>query len=178
MTAQDDIGLLEASRHRLPQATGEITIMIAAVLTLALSALVAHTIYSWYRLSHVPGPFWPSVSIYWNISQTQRGQQPHAVAELNEKYGPLVRIGPNELATDDPEVIRRMMAIRSGYTRAPCMSLCPRSILKSLLTMGFSGYRGLRFEPGKDHLFSQRDEVAHMKLRNKMAAGVSLAWSP
>lgn len=30
----------------------------------------------------------------------------------------------------------------------------------------------MRFEPGKDNLFSMRDEEGHRKLRNKMAAGV------
>lgn len=31
-----------------------------------------------------------------------------------------MRIGPNELATDDPDVLRRIMAVRSAYTRGPC----------------------------------------------------------
>jgi len=31
----------------------------------------------------------------------------------------------------------------------------------------------MRLEPGTDNLFSMRDDVAHSKLRNKMAAGVS-----
>ena len=35
------------------------------------------------------------------------------------------------------------------------------------------GYNAMKFEPGRDNLFSMRDEVAHTKLRNKMAAGVS-----
>ena len=38
------------------------------------------------------------------------------------RIGSLVRIGPNELVTDDPEVLRRMMAVRSQYTRGPCKS--------------------------------------------------------
>jgi hypothetical protein len=31
----------------------------------------------------------------------------------------------------------------------------------------------MRLEPGRDNLLSMRDDVAHTKLRNKMAAGVS-----
>lgn len=42
------------------------------------------------------------------------------------------------------------------------------------LTSRGTGYNALRFEPGKDNLFSMRDDDAHMKLRSKMAAGVSL----
>jgi hypothetical protein len=34
--------------------------------------------------------------------------------------GTLARVGPNELITDDPEVLRKMMAARSEYTRGHC----------------------------------------------------------
>ena len=32
----------------------------------------------------------------------------------------------------------------------------------------------MKFDPARDNLFSMRDEVAHTKLRSKMAAGVRL----
>lgn len=35
------------------------------------------------------------------------------------------------------------------------------------------GYDAMRFDPGRDNLLSMRDDAAHTKLRNKMAAGVS-----
>jgi hypothetical protein len=35
------------------------------------------------------------------------------------------------------------------------------------------GYNAMKFDPTRDNLFSMRDEVAHTKLRSKMAAGVS-----
>ena len=34
--------------------------------------------------------------------------------------GSLVRVGPNEVITNDPEVLRRVMAVRSTYTRGHC----------------------------------------------------------
>ncbi|KAK2473230.1 hypothetical protein H9L39_15405 [Fusarium oxysporum f. sp. albedinis] len=88
------------------------------------------------------------------VRQSFKGIQPYAIQQANEKYGSLVRIGPNELATDDPKLLKRMMSSRSAYTRGPW-------------------YNALRFEPGKDNLFSMRDDDAHAKLRNKMAAGYS-----
>ncbi|KAJ6785847.1 hypothetical protein PWT90_08722 [Aphanocladium album] len=109
---------------------------------------------TWYRLSHVPGPFWAAFSKYWMVSESLRGRQPYAIQAANDKYGSLVRIGPNELATDDPEMLRRMMAPRSRYSRGPW-------------------YNALRFEAGKDNLFSMRDDNQHGILRNKMAAGYS-----
>jgi hypothetical protein len=47
-----------------------------------------------------------------------------------------------------------MSAVRSPYTR----------------TAWF--YRGTRFEPGKDHVFSELDEEKHNKRRQQMASGV------
>ena len=35
----------------------------------------------------------------------------------------------------------------------------------------------MRLDPARDNLFSMRDEVAHAKLRTKMAAGVSWQFS-
>ncbi|KAL2214516.1 cytochrome P450 [Sarocladium strictum] len=128
--------------------------LITGIASTATVLFVADTVRTWYRLSHVPGPFWASISKFWMVRQSLKGQQPYAIQELNEKYGSLVRIGPNELATADPEVLRRMMAIRSSYSRGPW-------------------YNALRFEPGKDNLFSMRDEEAHTALRKKMAAGYS-----
>lgn len=47
----------------------------------------------------------------------------------------------------------------------------------STFNNNIQGYNALRFEPGKDNLFSMRDDNEHMKLRNKMAPGVSLSVS-
>ncbi|KAF3052379.1 hypothetical protein E8E11_011205 [Didymella keratinophila] len=62
--------------------------------------------------------------------------------------GSLARIGPNELVTSDPEVLRKIMSVRSAW------------------------YDAWKLEAGKDNLFCMRDEAAHMKLRNTMSAGV------
>ncbi|KAH8898627.1 cytochrome P450 [Thozetella sp. PMI_491] len=128
--------------------------IVTGIVSFVVALFLANALRSWYRLSHVPGPFWAAFSKYWMVSYSLKGLQPFAIQEANEKYGSLVRIGPNELATDDPELLRRMMSIRSDYSRGPW-------------------YNALRFEPGKDNLFSMRDDDAHMKLRNKMAAGYS-----
>jgi hypothetical protein len=69
--------------------------------------------------------------------------------------GSLVRIGPNDLVTNDPDVLRRMWAVRSPYKKG-------------------SFYQAVRFDPTRDNLISMRDDQAHSELRAKMAAGVIL----
>ncbi|RYP80587.1 hypothetical protein DL769_002389 [Monosporascus sp. CRB-8-3] len=61
--------------------------------------------------------------------------------------GSLARIGPNELVTDDPGILKRMAA-RSAYTRS-------------------------MLDPVRDNIFSMRDENVYTKLSGKMATGVS-----
>jgi hypothetical protein len=70
------------------------------------------------------------------------------------KLGPLVRIGPNHLITDDPEVLRKMSAVRSPYRRSVW-------------------YNGLRLEHDYLNVASERDEDRHNDLRARMGAGVS-----
>lgn len=74
--------------------------------------------------------------------------------EVNKKYGTLARVGPNDLITSDPAVMRRMSAVRSTYRRS-------------------EWYIGVRFNPGRDNIVSVRDEDQHNKLRSMMAAGYS-----
>jgi hypothetical protein len=83
-----------------------------------------------------------------------------------------VRVGPNEVITNDPEVLRKIMGVRSTYTRGHCRSSRLHSRLLSTDTVQV--YNAMKFDPTRDNLFSMRDEVAHTKLRAKMAAGVRM----
>ncbi|KAK4183986.1 Pisatin demethylase [Podospora australis] len=127
---------------------------LAVVGTSLVAYLVLHTIVQWYRLSHIPGPKLAAFSKYWMVRESVKLRFPQAVKELNDKHGPLVRVGPNDIVTNDPEVLRKMMVVRSPYTRGPW-------------------YDAWRLNPTRDNLFSMRDDVAHTALRNKMVAGYS-----
>lgn len=72
---------------------------------------------------------------------------------LSWAKGPLVRIGPNELLSADPDVLRRMSAARSSYTKG-------------------SFYESGRLTPGVDNVVSMRDEETHKKMRARMWTAV------
>jgi hypothetical protein len=59
--------------------------------------------------------------------------------------GSIVRVGPHQPFTDDPDVLRKMSAVRSPY----CHS---------------SFYDGMRLEPNYNHVLSERDENRHNEL--------------
>jgi hypothetical protein len=65
---------------------GTAVLAVVAVLLLAQSARV---LLQWYRLSHVPGPFWAAFSKWWMVKQSLKGRQPMAIKDVTDKYGAL-----------------------------------------------------------------------------------------
>jgi len=137
-----------------PAHNGYASLLTIGLPTVLLLTYIARVALQWYRLSHIPGPFFASISSLWVVRESLSGRLAYSTKELTDKYGPLVRVSPTELVTSDTDIVRRTTAVRSEYTRGPW-------------------YNAMKFEPGRNNLFSMRDEVGHTKLRAKMAAGYS-----
>jgi hypothetical protein len=88
----------------------------------------------------------------WLFRQGLKGQQGTIYREVSRRYGHLARIGPNDLLTDDPEVMRRMSAARSAYGRS-------------------DWYAAMRMNPHRDNMFSTKDTGAHDRLKAQMSFG-------
>lgn len=57
-------------------------------------------------LRKIPGPFLASITKLW-VVQKQRGyKRPLVDIELHKKYGPIVRVAPNEVLISSPEAFR------------------------------------------------------------------------
>lgn len=70
------------------------------------------------------------------------------------RVGSLARIGPRHLLTNDPTLTRKILAVRSRYTRGPW-------------------FDSIRIDPHTPNIVSERDEKSHNRLRSKLAASVS-----
>ncbi|KAK3942558.1 cytochrome P450 monooxygenase [Diplogelasinospora grovesii] len=80
-------------------------------LLIALLLLLVWVYHTWKKQSHIPGPLLASIS---NISRlswawSSRAHQIHI--RLHEKYGNLVRIGPNCISVGDPHEIDEIQKI-------------------------------------------------------------------
>ncbi|GAP87973.1 putative pisatin demethylase [Rosellinia necatrix] len=135
------------------------TNIFALVCTVVGGYFLASTFYQWRRLRHIPGPFVASFSYFWIARSGCNGKQYEIHKTLGNKYGPLVRIGPNEVSTDDPDTIRRISNAKSPY---------PRS----------GWYDGARFHPETDAIFTMTDPVRHDKQKAKVAHGYSGRETP
>lgn len=58
-----------------------------------------------HPLARYPGHFWASITDLWSLSLSVKGDWPSRLQALHAKYGPVVRIAPNEVAIDKPEAI-------------------------------------------------------------------------
>jgi len=88
----------------------------------AVFSYVVSSIFAWWRLRQFNGPFSASFSYYWIMRACYGGEMAQRFAEVDKQFGSgpssTVRIGPNELLTSDPDVIRRTSGARSKYTRS------------------------------------------------------------
>ena len=126
----------------------------------------------WHRLRHIPGPNGVGWSSWWQLRGALSGRYHEHLKNVSDQFGkkhfgrlitritnkmnsgPLVRIGPNELLSTDPVLLRSMSAVRSTYTKGDF-------------------YTSGRIVPNVDNVVSERDEVKHKAMRAKMAPGVS-----
>jgi hypothetical protein len=67
--------------------TTDRAILAIGVVGVALCAYFVRIVQQWRRLSHVPGPFFASLSKGWMVRESIRRRQPISFKEVNDKYG-------------------------------------------------------------------------------------------
>lgn len=137
-----------------------------------IAAFMINTFLAYNRLKHIKGPWLASLSRLWLAESTIRRSIYSDLADICKKYGtappliielvsgtdmyapgPLARIAPNDLVTNDPEIIRRMGAARSPYSKS-------------------QWYAATAISHQIDHIFSETNERRHTERRAMMVAGV------
>ncbi|KAH8801441.1 cytochrome P450 [Xylogone sp. PMI_703] len=99
--------------------------------------------YFFHPYSDLPGPFWAKISRFWLVVQVLKGNIDKKQRELHRKYGKIVRIAPNEVSVSDPEAVRVIYSVNSGFTKTD-----------------FYNPFASHISPNED-LFTQRDEKLH-----------------
>ncbi|KAE9370992.1 cytochrome P450 [Stipitochalara longipes BDJ] len=132
---------------------------VPVVLVFGLIWYIFNTVRSYLRLRHFKGPAIAGFSNAWVFSCTLRGNLNERTAEILKENGPLVRIGPNLLVTNDADLLRLMSGARSTYSRA-------------------AWYDGMRLDPRVNNVISERNDKRHNALRAKMASGYSGKENP
>ncbi|RDH36959.1 benzoate 4-monooxygenase cytochrome P450 [Aspergillus welwitschiae] len=133
------------------------TPMTSAGLYLAL-ILIVYSIYQRYLhpLAKYPGPFLACLTDLWQVYQFLTLKQPYTLTELHEKYGPIVRYGPDKLS------ITHEGAIQAIYQKGG------RGMPK---TEFYDAYGAAH-----PNVFGMRDEEQHSIRRRHMSHGFSMSY--
>ncbi len=103
-------------------------------LVLALTALFlylcATSVYSLYfsPLAAIPGPWYAAISDFWLTTHVARLQQCMTVQALFERYGPVVRVGPNKVAFCDLTTMRSVYCVHK-FDKSPFYKALLTSVL-------------------------------------------------
>lgn len=84
-------------------------------------ALISIAIYRGYLhpLKHIPGPLKAKVSSYWLYRISYHGNEASEIEALHQKYGPVVRIAPNEVDISDGSAINAIYTKNGGFLKSP-----------------------------------------------------------
>ncbi|OSS44053.1 hypothetical protein B5807_11148 [Epicoccum nigrum] len=130
-----------------------------SLLSLALFYLFLSTARSYFRLSHIPGPF---LARFTNIPRflwvwSNNAHNVHIA--LHRRYGPVVRFGPNMISVASPEEIGQIYGFKKPWLKSDF-------------------YHALLMKPaGKPvpGIFATQDPVIHQKLKRPVANAYSLS---
>ncbi|KAJ5093937.1 hypothetical protein N7456_009798 [Penicillium angulare] len=88
--------------------------LVSAGLFLYLAGYVVYQRF-FHPLSNYPGPFFASLTDLWQVHQFMTLKQPYTLTKLHEKYGSIVRYGPDKLSITDEESIKSIYQCGARY---------------------------------------------------------------
>jgi hypothetical protein len=125
------------------------------ILTTFTLYTLTNTLVSWYRLRKFPGPWLASVSYLWMARAVLKSQVPQSTDEARKKHangGPFVRVAPDMLSTDSPEVLRAINAVHKGYRKG-------------------DWYHSAKVDPESHNMLSATEVGIHDKIKSMASAG-------
>lgn len=95
------------------------TILIQRSILAALAAFLLWKLSTYLQspLRIFPGPFLAKWTDLWRLYTVCRGDSHIVVRGLHQRYGPVVRIGPNMLDIDEPSLIKTLYNIKDDFVK-------------------------------------------------------------
>ncbi|THG96803.1 hypothetical protein EW145_g7714, partial [Phellinidium pouzarii] len=83
-----------------------------------LASIVIYRISPFHPLSRYPGPLLAKISKFYGIWKASSGKNHIFHKEIHERYGPYVRVGPNELSIADADYLSTILGVE-GLPKGP-----------------------------------------------------------
>ncbi|KAK4213314.1 cytochrome P450 [Rhypophila decipiens] len=134
---------------------------IAALLVVPISSILVWFTVAWLTspLRQYPGPFFAAWTNLWRFFLIQTGENYQlTIKKLHQKYGPVLRIGPNLLDIDYPELIKTIYSTDGKWLKTEFYHN------NSTIIDGKITY----------HMFSTTDQVEHARMKRPIAKYYSI----
>lgn len=84
-------------------------VLVLAILAIYCLGTALYNIFL-HPLRSIPGPPLAKISKAWSRYGNLKGRKSHRIHAAHQKYGPVVRVAPNELSFSSPEAVRDIYA--------------------------------------------------------------------
>lgn len=97
---------------------------LAASIAITIQFLLVRIIYRifFHPISHIPGPLISKCTSLWLHYHAYIGDEATVIHAAHEKYGPYVRVSPNEVDISDGDAIPAIYTEKGGFPKADCYS--------------------------------------------------------
>ncbi|KAF2963896.1 hypothetical protein GQX73_g9664 [Xylaria multiplex] len=90
--------------------------LVVGIIPLTVISLALYRLY-FHPLRKVPGPFLARITELWRSTHYFRGTWFIDIVELHRKYGPVVRISPNEVSVVSPDLTKTIYSHHKGTVK-------------------------------------------------------------
>lgn len=116
---------------------------IAIGVGLCLLSYIVHQLF-FDRLRSIPGPFICRLTSLWTHYHAFVGDESSQINRLHQIYGPIVRIGPNEVVVQDGAALAPIYSEKNGFLKAPCYSNFHSEGVETIFSTQDPAYRKIR----------------------------------
>ena len=100
--------------------TGQSKDAVLLTISFLLSVTVIYYLVGRYRnngLNRYPGPWLAKFSKLWLRLDVKTNQHQHHLLKLHRRYGPVVRVGPNNLSIASPECVSPIYGVKDEFLK-------------------------------------------------------------
>lgn len=92
------------------------------ILAVVIATLISGVLFKIYLnpLAHIPGPLFARLTSIWLYSLSYRGIEASTVDNLHKRFGPVVRIAPNEVDIADGAALHPVYVKDGGFLKSSC----------------------------------------------------------
>ncbi|KAL3494848.1 cytochrome P450 [Aspergillus germanicus] len=133
--------------------------LLLPILSLAALLALIHITRVYWRLRHIPGPWWTRFTNLQRVLWVRTGKAHEIHLDIHKQYGDVAVLGPNMVSLADPGWINVVYPARMGVPKSPFYSTLAPYTKKGALPA----------------VFSSRDEEVHRWLRSPIASLYSMS---